>query len=390
MDFRLDGNAEAFRNGVRDHLRKVLTPEFEERIYRSGVAHDDDFAKGLVDSGYFAPSWPSEFGGQNRGAWDEQVLREELMRTDAPVYLSETTRMVAAIIREVGSPAMRDRILQGAMKGEITIALGFSEPECGSDVAAASTKAVRDGSADDADWIINGSKMFTTNGHIADYVFLLARTSPEKPKHQGLTMFLVPLDVDGFEAQAVWTLSGERTNITFYSDLRIGDEWRIGDVDSGWQVLGLSLQDEHSSGWGPHITRLLHHAEQWARTTCAADGSPQIAKEDVRRRVARVAMENEVSMLLQRRCVWMTEEGQTPVAEGPMSKVFSTEALARASQDIVEMVGPDGMRSYFEPDAPEQGRFEHLMRFSLGTTIYAGTSEVQRTIIAQRGLGLPR
>jgi len=390
MDFRLDTDAEAFRDRVRAYLQTVLTPEFEERIYRSGVAHDDDFAKGLVDNGYFAPSWPSDFGGQDRGQWDDQVLKEELMRTDAPVYLSETTRMVASIIREVGNPTMRDRILHGAMNGEITIALGFSEPECGSDVAAASTKAVRDGSGDDADWIINGSKMFTTNGHIADYVFLLARTNPEKPKHRGLTMFLVPLDVDGFEAQAVWTLSGERTNITFYSDMRIGDEWRIGDVDAGWQVLGMSLQDEHSSGWGPHIARLLHHAEQWARSTCADDGAPRITKDDVRRRIARVAMEHEVAMLLQHRCVWMAEEGQIPVAEGPMSKVFSTEALARASQDIVEMVGPDGMRSYFEPDAPEQGRFEHLMRFSLGTTIYAGTSEVQRTIIAQRGLGLPR
>jgi alkylation response protein AidB-like acyl-CoA dehydrogenase len=232
--------------------------------------------------------------------------------------------------------------------------------------------------------------MFTTNGHIADYVFLLARTSPDKPKHKGLTMFLVPLDTDGFDAQAVWTLSGERTNITFYSDVRISDEWRIGDVDGGWQVLGLSLQDEHASGWGPHITRLLHHAERWAATTLAEDGSPPLIKADVRRRIARVAMEDEVARLLQRRCVWMVGEGQVPVAEGPMSKVFSTEALVRASQDIVELVGPDAVRSYFEPTAPEQGRFEHLMRFSLGTTIYAGTSEVQRSIIAQRGLGLPR
>ena len=237
---------------------------------------------------------------------------------------------------QVGTPAMKDRILGGAMKGDITIALGFTEPECGSDVAAATTKAVRDGDQ----WVINGSKMFTTNGHIADYVFLLARTSPDKPKHKGLTMFLVPLDSDGFEAQAVWTLSGERTNITFYSDVHIGDEWRIGDVDAGWQVLGLSLQDEHASGWGPHISRLLHHAEQWAASTPAEDGLPQLAKTDVRRRIARVAMEAEVSMLLQRRCVWMTEEGQIPVAEGPMSKVFSTEALARASQDVMNWWGP--------------------------------------------------
>ena len=155
-------------------------------------------------------------------------------------------------------------------------------------------------------------------------------------------------------------------------------------------LLGLSLQDEQASGWGPHIARLLHHAEEWASVAPSPDASPPITKTDVRRRIARVAMELEVSMLLQRRCVWMTENGESPVAEGPMSKVFSTEALTRASQDIVELVGPDAMRSLFEPTAPERGRFEHLLRFSLGTTIYAGTSEVQRTIIAQRGLGLPR
>jgi alkylation response protein AidB-like acyl-CoA dehydrogenase len=353
MHFQSDAATEAFRDGVRRHLEDVLTRDFEERIYRSGVAHDDDFAKGLVGKGYFAPNWPVELGGQDRNAWEEQALNEELMRTDAPVYLSETTRMVASIIRQIGTPAMKEHILPGALAGDITIALGFTEPECGSDVAAATTRAVREGDG----WVINGSKMFTTNGHIADYVFLLARTNPDKPKHKGLTMFLVPADSDGFEAQAVRTLSGERTNITFYSDVRIGDEWRVGDVDAGWQVLNLSLQDEHASGWGPHIARLLEHAEAWASTAPSPDGPLPITKPDVRRRIARVAMELEVSMLLQRRCVWMTENGQAPIAEGPMSKVFSTEALVRASQDIVELVGPDAMRSYFEPTAPERGRF---------------------------------
>jgi 3-oxocholest-4-en-26-oyl-CoA dehydrogenase alpha subunit len=386
MHFQLDAETEAYREGVRDHLQKSMTGQFEEQIYRSGVSHDDDFAKALVNEGYFAPGWPIEFGGQNRGGWDEQVLREELMRADAPVYLSQTTQMVASIIRAVGTAQMKDRILGGAIRGDITIALGFTEPECGSDVAAATTRAVREGDQ----WLINGSKMFTTNGHIADYVFLLARTNPDKPKHKGLTMFLVPLDSPGFDAQPVWTLSGERTNITFFSDVRVGDEWRIGDVDAGWQVMGLSLRAEHASGWGPHISRLLHHVEQWAASTEADDGWPRLSNTDVRRRIARVAMEDEVARLLLRRCVWMTEKGRNPVAEGPMSKVFSTEALVRASQDVMELVGPDAVRSYFEPTAPEQGRFEHLMRFSLGTTIYAGTSEVQRSIIAQRGLGLPR
>ncbi|MDF2826095.1 MAG: acyl-CoA dehydrogenase protein [Mycobacterium sp.] len=386
MHFRLDADTDSFGDEVRDHLTQVLTPEFEERIYRSGVAHHDGFAKDLVDKGYFAPCWPAEYGGQGRDAWSEQVLKEQMMRFDAPVYLSETTRMVASIIRTVGTPAMKERILPGAMSGDITIALGFTEPECGSDVAAAATRATRDGDA----WVINGSKMFTTNGHIADYVFLLTRTSSDKPKHKGLTMFLVPTDTAGFDAQAVWTLSGERTNITFYSDMRIDDQWRIGEVDAGWTVLGLSLQDEHASGWGPHIARLLHHAEHWANLVPSGGNKAPIADTDVRRRISRVAMENEVAMLLQRRCVWLVEQGRDPIAEGPMSKVFSTEALERASQDIVELVGPDSMRSFLEASAPEQGRFEQIMRFSLGTTIYAGTSEVQRSIIAQRGLGLPR
>lgn len=389
MHFQLDPETEVFRVGVRAHLNEVMTPEFEERIYRSGVAHDDEFAKSLVDKGYFAPHWPTECGGQDRSLWDAQVLREELMRCEAPMYLSETTRMVTSIIRTVGTPAMKELIIGDAMKGDITIALGFSEPECGSDLAAAATRAVRAGPEDDAEWIINGSKMFTTNGHIADYVFLLARTNPTKPKHQGLTMFLVPRDTNGFAAQPVWTLSGERTNITFYSDVRVSDSWRIGEVDDGWRVIGLSLQDEHASGWGPHLARLLHHAESWA-TSQADDGSRPVDNADVRRRIARVALENEVAKLLLRRCVWMVEQGEVPVAEGPMSKVFSTESLERASQDIAELVGPDCLRSYFEPTAPERGVFDHLLRFSLGTTIYAGTSEVQRTIIAQRGLGLPR
>ncbi|MDG4669226.1 acyl-CoA dehydrogenase family protein [Mycobacterium sp. 236(2023)] len=386
MHFQLDSATAAYRDEVGAHLTQALTPDVEERVYRSGVAHDDAFAQGLVDKHYFAPDWPAEFGGEGRNAWEAQVLKEQLMRFDAPVYLSETTRMVASIIRAVGAPKMKDRLLPGAMRGDITIALGFTEPECGSDVAAAATRAVRDGDH----WVINGSKMFTTNGHIADYIFLLARTDPAKPKHKGLTMFLVPCTAEGFEAQAVWTLSGERTNITFYSDVRIADEWRIGDVNGGWQVLGMSLQDEHASGWGPHLARLLHHAEKWAEESAVPGGPPRLHDPDVRRRLSRVAMEYEVSILLQRRCVWMVEKGRVPIAEGPMSKVFSTEALERASQDIVELVGPDALRSYLDPTAPERGRFDHTMRFSLGTTIYAGTSEVQRTIIAQRGLGLPR
>jgi alkylation response protein AidB-like acyl-CoA dehydrogenase len=172
--------------------------------------------------------------------------------------------------------------------------------------------------------------------------------------------------------------------------VRVGDDARIGAVDGGWAVMTLSLQDEHSSGWGQHQLRLVEHAERWAEETVDTDGTRPIDDPSVRVRLARAATEVEVSRLLERRAVWMAREGQVPEVEGPMAKVFSTEALVRSAQDIVEMVGPDALRSYLEPGAPGDGRFEQLMRFSLGTTIYAGTSEVHRMIIAQRGLGLPR
>jgi alkylation response protein AidB-like acyl-CoA dehydrogenase len=380
MDFRLGERSDALRAEVRAFLDEAITPELEEHLYRTGTSHDAAFNEALLERGWFAPGWPPEWGGQGRDPIELLVLGEELSRADAPTYANGTTTMVARVILAAGSEEMKREILPKALRGEIVIVLGFSEPESGSDVAAAQCRAVRDGD----EWVINGQKMFTTNAHIADYVFLLTRTNPKAAKHKGLTTFLVPMKQPGVEVQAVYTLSGERTNITFYNDVRVPDSARIGDVDAGWRVMTASLQDEHSAGFGGRIARLLEEAEAWA------EESGRIEEPDVRERLARCAAEVEVSLLLQRRSAWMAEQGEVPVAEGPMAKLYSSEALERAAEDLCELVGPDALRSYLDPTAPRRGRIEHARRFSLGTTIYAGTSEIQRTIIAQRGLGLPR
>jgi 3-oxocholest-4-en-26-oyl-CoA dehydrogenase alpha subunit len=386
MDFRLGEKSDAFRAEAREFLAEALTPELEERIYRTGVSHDAEFTRQLHERGWLAPSWPVEWGGQGRDALEILAFQEEMGRAEAPGYANGTTTMVARIIRAVGTDEQRQEILPRALRGEIIIVLGFSEPESGSDVAAAQTRAVRDGD----EWVINGQKMFTTNAHIADYVFLLTRTNPDAPKHKGLTMFLVPMKQPGVEVQGVFTLSGERTNISFYTDVRVPDAWRIGGVDEGWRVMTVSLQDEHSGGFSSRSQRLLDHAESWAQGATGEDGRPRIEDPDVRARLAKAATETEVARLLQLRSAWMAHEGIIPEAEGPMTKLFSSEAMERQAQDLTEMIGPDALRSYFEPSAPEGGRIEHALRFSLGTTIYAGTSEIQRNIIAQRGLGLPK
>ena len=386
MDFRLGDDIEAFRAEVRAFVDEQMDDELEERVYRTGTAHDAAFAEGMREHGWYTAGWPEEWGGTGFDPMALVTMREELQYGDTPTYGIGTTLMVAKAIRIDGSDELRAEILPKALNGEIIMVLGFSEPEAGSDVANAQTRAVRDGD----EWVINGSKMFTTNAHIADYAFLLTRTNPDVPKHKGLTTFLVPLDTEGVEVQAVYTMSGERTNITYYTDVRIDDRWRIGDVDGGWRVLTGSLQDEHSSGFGSRLRRLLDETEAWAHETTGPDGRPRIEDPDARERLAKAATETEVARLLQRRAAWMSREDIMPEAEGPMVKLFSSEALERCAQDLCELVGPDALRSYFDPTAPRGGRIEHALRFSVGTTIYAGTSEIQRNIIAQRGLGLPR
>ncbi len=386
MDFRLGEASEARRAEVREFLDEHMSLELEERVYRTGVSHDDEFTRALVERGWMAPSWPVEFGGRGLDPEAMVAVGEALRLADAPMYGIGTTMMVATVILAVGTDAQKAEIIPKALAGEIVIVLGFSEPEAGSDVAAASTRAVRDGE----EWVVNGQKMFTTNAQIGDYVFLLTRTNADVAKHKGLTMFLVPLHQPGVEIQAVFTLSGERTNIVYYNDVRVADAWRIGDVDGGWHAMTVALTNEHAAGFAAAIDRLLLASESWARDTTDDDGVPRLEDPEVREALGRTAIDLEVSRLLQRRVAWMAGTGQTIVAEGPMSKLFSSEALGARAQDMVEVVGPDALRSYFDPSAPAHGVIEHMLRFSLGTTIYAGTSEIHRNMIAQRGLGLPR
>jgi len=386
MDFRLGAAGESVRRELRAFLDEHMDRRLEEQVYRTGVSHDTEFTRALVEGGWMAPGWPVELGGQGLDPIEMLAVAEELGLADAPTYGIGTTIMVATVIRAVGTDAQRAAIIPRALAGEIVIVLGFSEPEAGSDVAAATTRAVRDGD----EWVIDGQKMFTTNAQIGDYVFLLTRTNPDVPKHKGLTMFLVPMDQPGVEVQAVFTLSGERTNISFYNGVRVSDDWRIGGIDEGWTTMTVALTAEHGAGFASSIARLLAATELWAREATDDDGVPRMDDPDVREALGRAAVDLEVSRLLQRRVAWMAETGQTLATEGPMSKLFSSEAIKERAQEMVELVGPDALRSYFDPTAPSHGVIEHLLRYSVGTTIYAGTSEIHRNMIAQRGLGLPR
>jgi len=380
IDFTVTDEQRAVGAEARAFLAEHFPPELEEHVYRSGTSHDLDWSAALAERGWIAATWPESAGGSGQSRVQTAPRDDEFYKADAPTIALGTTAMVAQLIHAVGTPEQQ-HLVEQATRGEIVIVLGFTEPESGSDVAAAQTRAVRDGD----EWVVNGSKMFTTNAHVGDYVFLLARTNPEAAKHRGLTTFVVPLDQPGIEVQAVYTLSGERTNIVYFNDVRVADRWRIGDVDGGWKVMLVSLQSEHSASFHHRLDALIDATEEWA------DEHPALADDGaLGEALARTVAEYEVARLLGHRADWLAHHGQSAEVEGPMAKLFSSEALVRATQRMSQALGPDAVRSYFEPTAPINGRVEYLLRYALGTTIYAGTSEVQRGIIATRGLGLPR
>ena len=237
MDFSFGPSARDYKEQARQLLAEELTPERMGRVHHTGTFHDRDFHRALAARGWLAPGWPVELGGRGLDALEVLAFSEELAEAGAPMYGAATTMMIAGVIREVGTDGQRTAIIPRALNGEILIVLGFTEPECGSDVAAVATRAVRQGDQ----WVINGQKMFTTNAHVADYVFLLARTDPDALKHKGLTTFLVPLDQPGVTIQAVMTMSGERTNVTYYDDVPVDDAWRIGAVNDGWNTMSVAL-----------------------------------------------------------------------------------------------------------------------------------------------------
>ncbi|GAB3760852.1 alkylation response protein AidB-like acyl-CoA dehydrogenase [Nocardioides ginsengisegetis] len=378
IDFDLGPEAEAFRAEVAAFLDEHLTLEIQHRVRQSGSYHDWDLHRALGEKGWIAASWPAEYGGQDRDPLELMAMREEMKKVHAPVNGLGTTLLVARAVREFGCEELRNDIVPRAIAGEILLCLGYSEPQGGSDVASARTRAVRDGE----DWVINGQKVFTTLAETADYVFLLTRTNTEVAKHQGLTMFLVPLDAAGVQVDEIRTLSGERTNQTFYADVRIPDTNRVGEVDGGWQVLMAALAYERSGvGEDPRTYRRLVEA-------VTANGT--LDDPVVREPLARLAIDTEVSKLLGRRSCWVETSGRIPTMEGSMHKLFHAESRIRSSTILLDLLGTEGLREEIDPLAPGGGELVQEFRHAVILSIYGGASEVQRRILAERHLGLPQ
>ena len=384
MDFTLSPEALEFRESVRAVLREHFTPEVSERQHSSGTFNSPEINRALAAAGVLERAVPGLGKGDPIELW---MLFNEMEKVSAPVDGISMALMIGGVVAHVGSQEQKDTVLAEILTGEVLVSLGYSEPETGSDVAAASTRAVRDGD----EWVINGAKMWTTMGHVANWILLLTRTNPDVPKHKGLTMFLIPMDLPGITVEPVHTMGTERTNATFYDDVRVPDRYRIGEVDGGWKVMAVALAFERGVMGGTSMgVPLLHHFHRWAAEVRDDAGRRLLDDPLVREQMVRVAIDNEIASLMTQRCAYIAATGGLPGLEGSMVKVFSTDAYQKASKWFSRSAGPAGLLQFGESGAAGDGWVEYDARHSPVTTIYGGTGEINRNNIAERHLGLPK
>lgn len=377
FDFGLGEKAERFGADVKAFFDRTLTPELREFTFASDDGHDPAVEQHLAEQGMLHPDWPEQYGGQGRGPLEISAMYRAYGEAGWWVTTTNVTDMVGKIIMQFGSETLKREVLPLLAEGRAHCALGYSEPSCGSDVFAAVTRAVRDGD----EWLIDGQKMFTSQGHLARYTLMLTRTDPDAAKHAGLTLFLLPLDQPGYAVNRVDTMGSERTNVTFYSGMRVSDSHRLGEVGGGVKVMAAALLLEQSTGdfFLISLRRLLAHGLSWARGKDAM-------RSEVGRVLARIYVAIQVLEALTRRVLAAADSGTHSRSNGPMTKLFGSEALVRYAGELMNVAAPDSiLRS-----ASDLGWIELEARRSIATTIYAGTSEVQRSIIAEVALGLPK
>jgi alkylation response protein AidB-like acyl-CoA dehydrogenase len=384
MDFspvELSDEDQAFLEEARSFLGTHMTEEVRRRDRETGDNFDEGLHLKFGAAGYLEAEWkPESEGGFPRVR--RRIWELEKRRVHVPWVTWGTTAMVARSVAKFGSPEVRDDVLPKVFSGEVRLCLGYTEPEGGSDVATCKTRAVRDGDA----WIINGSKMFTTGAHNCQYVFLITNTAPDAPKHKSLTMFLVPLDSPGIEIQGVRTVDGDRTNIVYYSDVRVDDKYRLGDVNAGWTVLREPLNVEHGAvAAAPDglqdTSIMMHQAGSLAEavdnaaagvTRPDADGRRLIDDKSVAYRLGRSVARLEVAL-------------SSPSIFG---RVAIAQTMRDISPDLMDILGAASTLPFGTDGAADDGSAEYAYRFAPLVGIYGGTLEVFRNMIGQHVLGL--
>jgi hypothetical protein len=385
MDFRLGPRAEAVRQEIRAFLRQHFGGEEHRRSMEDSGGHDWALYRELAARGWVSAGWPEEYGGSRRDPYEVLMLYWELSKADFPWFGLVINSFIGQTLLAMGTDYQRQNFVPKIASGEIAFALGYSEPGAGSDVANARTTATRDGD----EWIIEGQKMWTTIAHAVPYIFMLTRTSSHEKLHRGLTMFIVPTDAQGIDIQPVHTMGGERTNAVYLSNVRVPDAYRIGEVDQGWAVVRFALGLEQAMGYAELHERFAEEVVRWTLEP-GADGQRPFDDSRVREEIGQTAIHSEVSRLLRYRSTWLAAEGMEVGGKGAMAKSFSGTAFLEDAQRWMELVGPAGLVLQGQEGALADGRFSFDFLDTPIDTIYGGSAEILRSLVAEVELGLPK
>ena len=389
MDFRFSESEEKFRGELTSWLNRELASRPGDDEDNSDSSWDFNLVmrKKLAEKGWLTMAWPEEYGGQSASHMMQVIFSEEMSYNRAPGRDVFGTRMMAPTLMIHGTEEQKKQFLPPVSRGDVQWCQGYSEPESGSDLASLQTRAVEDGD----DFVVNGTKIWTSSAHRADHIMVLTRTDPDAPKHRGISFLLCDMNTPGITVNPIINMADDHGfNMVTFEDVRIPKKNLVGEQNRGWYV-GATLLDFERSGvdYSAGAKRTLEELVDFAKNN--KKNGTLIADDPVmRNRFADLAIEVEVSKLISYNIAWMQSQGLVPNKEASMGKVLGTELQQHVSYTGMQMLGMHGQLGPGSSHAPLKGRIEHMYLTDVSQTIQAGTSEINRNIIATRGLGLPR
>jgi len=388
VDFDLDPGQRAWLAEVREFLRENVTDALRAEIAEHNLEHPDGevaaFRRKIGARGWFGLNWPPEYGGLGLGPVHLHLLMTEFQYWGAPGP-DLTVTSVAPMIMRHGTEQNKRAFLPLIARGEMTCALGYSEPDAGTDLASLRTRAVRDGDQ----WVINGSKIWNSGAQVSTHEWLCVRTDPQAPRHRGISVIIVPTDSPGVRIRPLIAWSGYRTNEVFFDDVRVPLSNLIGEENRGWSYVTGALDLERGALTNAgDLRRALDELQVLARLP-RRDGTIPADNPAFRRRLVQAEADVEVAGLMGYEASSMLADGVIPTVEVSVEKIFSSELRQRIADLGVDLLGADGLMAHRSPGAPAGGRFERLYRFAPLMRFGGGTNEVLRDVIAQRGHAMP-
>ena len=399
MDFGFSPEQEALRDEVRQFIVDNVTQEVQGEV--EGDAEGGrgplvrELYKKIADKGWIGISWPKEYGGQDGSRLDQYIVEEEFSRIGIGVGGAGSG---APALLAAGTDEQKKHFLPGLISGDIVFALGFTEPQAGSDLAGLQCRAVKDGD----EYVINGQKMYTSSAHYATHIYLMARTDPDAPRHRGISIFLIPMDTPGITVRALWTIQNDppapvgttygqsRTNETFFEDVRVPATCLLGEENDGWYVgaMGLNLDRVGASRYLISVRRdedIINWVKENKQNGYSLADDPAI-----RDRLAELWIEAQVCRLMTMRSMSLVERGGNFTYEGAAEKVWAPEHGVKTTETISQILGPYAQLLNGSEGAIKDGIFAHNLMGSFQSGINHGSVQVMRDQMARRGLGLPR